>query len=99
MPLYGTNYIFSRPFFRLWVVWTFAWAWAAGLVITILPLWQGRQTLRLVISHIFSRGASSPESSPSDESEEDRKMSSEGDDEKKVGDGNALFPHVTVVPA
>ena len=48
MPLYGTGYVFSKPFFRFWVVWTFLWAWAAALIITLLPLWQGRHTLRFL---------------------------------------------------
>ncbi|PSR90574.1 hypothetical protein PHLCEN_2v4867 [Hermanssonia centrifuga] len=45
MPLYGTGYVFSKVFFRFWVVWTFLWAWSAALIITVLPLWQGRRTL------------------------------------------------------
>ena len=45
MPLYGTGYVFSKAFFRFWVIWTFLWAWVAALIITLLPLWQGRGTL------------------------------------------------------
>ena len=44
--MYGTRYIFSRNFFRGWVVVTFLIGWAASLVILIMPLWQGRQALR-----------------------------------------------------
>lgn len=96
MPLYGSRYVFSKPFFRLWVVWTFAWAWAAGLVITILPLWQGRQTLRLVFSHTFSHGTThSAPGSPVSDSEKARV--SEEDDEKKDGkEGD--FTRVSVMP-
>jgi hypothetical protein len=43
--MYGTRYIFSRGFFRAWVVVTFLIAWAASLTIIIMPLWQGRHTL------------------------------------------------------
>lgn len=98
MPLYGTNYIFSKPFFRLWVVWTFAWAWAAGLIITILPLWQGRRTLRLVVSHMFSRdtrGSRSPGSRSNDEGIGER--SSEEEDEKKIRNEDPLA-RVLVMP-
>ena len=43
--MYGTRYIFSRHFFRAWVVVTFLIGWAASLVILIMPLWQGRDVL------------------------------------------------------
>ena len=52
MPLYGTGYIFSKPFFRFWVVWTFLWAWTATLIITLLPLWQGRHTLQQLLKRL-----------------------------------------------
>ena len=44
--MYGTRYVFSRNFFRGWVVVTFLIGWAASLVILIMPLWQGRAALR-----------------------------------------------------
>ncbi|KAJ3521637.1 hypothetical protein NM688_g8991 [Phlebia brevispora] len=56
MPLYGTGYVFSKVFFRFWVVWTFLWAWAAALIITLLPLWQGRRTLRYIFVRMLGRG-------------------------------------------
>ena len=97
MPLYGSRYIFSKPFFRLWVVWTFAWAWAAGLVITILPLWQGRHTLRLVFSHMFSYSTSAlVPGSPTSGTEKHR--NSEEEDEKKDGKGGDLT-RVSIVSA
>lgn len=43
--MYGTHYIFSKPFFRFWVAVTFIIAWAASLVILLMPIWQGRQSL------------------------------------------------------
>ena len=98
MPLYGTRYIFSRPFFRLWVVWTFAWAWAAGLVITLLPLWQGRRTLWLMISHVLSSQAVSTDRSGSTE-ESAMRQSSEGVDEKKANsDVESATGNIAVVP-
>ncbi|KAK1083594.1 hypothetical protein LTR48_006156 [Friedmanniomyces endolithicus] len=47
MPMYGTNYIFSRGFFKFWVALTFLWAFGAAFTITIMPLVQGRKTIRL----------------------------------------------------
>lgn len=50
MPMYGTNYIFSKPFFTFWVAITFLWAWGAALVITVTPLVEGRKTIALFFS-------------------------------------------------
>ncbi|EKM50427.1 uncharacterized protein PHACADRAFT_104356 [Phanerochaete carnosa HHB-10118-sp] len=97
MPLYGTRYVFSRPFFRLWVVWTFAWAWAAGLIITLLPLWQGRRTLWLVASHIFSTEASVT-SLPSPAEGLVEQLGSEKNDEKAGSDVESAT-QVTILPS
>ncbi|GJE91143.1 sodium:solute symporter family protein [Phanerochaete sordida] len=93
MPLYGTRYVFSRPFFRLWVVWTFAWAWAAALIITLLPLWQGRRTLWLVMSYAFTRRSAVVEpSSPAE------RQGSEEIEEKKASSDAESAAQVMVVP-
>ncbi|MCJ1394875.1 hypothetical protein MMC18_007755 [Xylographa bjoerkii] len=52
LPMYGTRYIFSRGFFVAWVVVTFLIAWAASLVIVLMPLWQGRHTLKVFWKYI-----------------------------------------------
>ena len=49
----GTHYVFSLHFFRFWVAITFVAAWVATLTITIMPLWQGRHTLRLFVIYMF----------------------------------------------
>lgn len=88
MPLYGTGYVFSKVFFRFWVVWTFLWAWSAALIITVLPLWQGRRTLwhvarRMLGLHIDTdKGVGSTGGSESAETEV---VVVEADPEKKAG--------------
>lgn len=52
LPMYGTRYVFSQSFYRFWVVMTFIFAWVATLVILIMPIWQGRHTLRTFLSYI-----------------------------------------------
>ncbi|KAK0186755.1 hypothetical protein F5146DRAFT_1105398 [Armillaria mellea] len=42
LPMYFTNYVFSKGFFIFWVVTIFLWAFYAALTIGILPLWEGR---------------------------------------------------------
>ena len=57
LPMYFTHYIFSQHFFRGWVVITFLIAWLATLVILIMPLVQGRHTLRMFVHYVRgSRG-------------------------------------------
>ena len=43
IPMYGTGYVFSRGFFKGWIVIAFFWAFFAMIVIILLPLWEGRQ--------------------------------------------------------
>ncbi|KAK0347445.1 hypothetical protein LTR91_007252 [Friedmanniomyces endolithicus] len=47
LPMYGTKNIFSRGFFKFWVALTFLWAFGAAFTITIMPLVQGRKTIKL----------------------------------------------------
>ncbi|KAK5688343.1 hypothetical protein LTS10_000321 [Elasticomyces elasticus] len=47
MPMYGTRYVFSKNFFRFWVALTFLWAFGAAFTITIMPLVEGRSTIKL----------------------------------------------------
>ncbi|KAI0727414.1 Sodium:solute symporter family-domain-containing protein [Fomitopsis betulina] len=55
LPMYFTHYIFSKHFFRGWVAITFLIAWIATLVILIMPLYQGRHTLKTF--YHFVRGS------------------------------------------
>jgi len=55
LPMYGTHYIFSKPFYRFWVVLTFFFAWIAALVILIMPVWQGRHSLLLFWRYITGK--------------------------------------------
>lgn len=67
MPMYGTRYVFSRRFFRFWVVWTFAWAWVACLIILFLPIWQGRRSLALLSRKLLRVKAEDDGSQPESE--------------------------------
>jgi urea-proton symporter len=55
LSLYGTGYVFSRHFFTFWVVLTFLVAWSSALVILLLPVWQGRHTLKLFLWHAMGK--------------------------------------------
>ncbi|SCU86273.1 LADA_0D13498g1_1 [Lachancea dasiensis] len=46
MPMYGQNYIYSRRFFRGWVIIVMIWLLLAATIIIVLPVYQSRETLR-----------------------------------------------------
>lgn len=44
--------VFSRGFFKGWVVVLFLWAFYASMTITLLPIWEGRKSLKLFVIYI-----------------------------------------------
>lgn len=42
IPLYGTKYIFSKPFFRGYIIVTFLWVFFSVGVVTVYPIWESR---------------------------------------------------------
>lgn len=47
--MYAAKYEFSRPFFTGWVVVSIIWAFAALLIFTFLPLWDGRHLISKIV--------------------------------------------------
>lgn len=45
MPLFGSGYIWSEKGFLTWIVITMAWSFAAGIAISIYPLYESRTAL------------------------------------------------------
>ncbi|KAK8195238.1 putative sodium/proline symporter [Phyllosticta capitalensis] len=45
IPMYGSHYIFSKPFFRGWIVVVFLWAFFAAITITCYPIYEGRASI------------------------------------------------------
>jgi hypothetical protein len=77
MPMYGSDYIFSKPFFRFWVALTFIWAFGAALTITMMPLIEGRKTIAMFWRFVTGRRNALPRTegiprSSSEEAVEDR---------------------------
>lgn len=52
-PMYGTGYVFSKGFFKGWMVIVFLWAFFAASVITIFPVWEGRHSIKLLVLYLF----------------------------------------------
>jgi urea-proton symporter len=45
MPMYGSGYIFSKPFFTGWVVVGIIWIFCSLFAVGIFPVYEGRMTL------------------------------------------------------
>ncbi|KAF4535032.1 Urea active transporter protein [Lasiodiplodia theobromae] len=62
MPLYGSAYVFSKPFFTGWVVVGFIWLACSTACVGVFPLWQGRKTIArttgMLVKDVFGFGKS-----------------------------------------
>ncbi|TDZ32649.1 putative urea active transporter 1 [Colletotrichum spinosum] len=45
MPMYGSGYIFSKPFFTGWVVVGILWIFCSFFAVGLFPIYEGRKTL------------------------------------------------------
>lgn len=45
MPLYGTRYVFSKSFFRGYVIVMFIWSFLGAIIIILLPIWDARKAM------------------------------------------------------
>ena len=58
--LFGTGYVFSKPFFTGWVVVSFLWVWCSACICIVWPLWESRSALwricRGLIADMGTRG-------------------------------------------
>ncbi|KAK8164758.1 urea active transporter [Phyllosticta citrichinensis] len=61
MPMYGSHYVFSKPFFTGWVVVGILWLFCSMFCVGLYPLWEGRETmartLRLIWKDVVGHGA------------------------------------------
>lgn len=53
MPMYGSKYIFSKKFFRGWVVVLIIWLFLSGFCVCIYPLWEGREGIYTTCRGIY----------------------------------------------
>lgn len=45
MPMYGSGYVFSKPFFTGWVTVGIIWIFGSSGAVGIFPLWEGRHSI------------------------------------------------------
>ncbi|KAG6036939.1 hypothetical protein E4U41_005392 [Claviceps citrina] len=53
MPLYGSGYIFSKPFFTGWVAVGIIWIFGSFIAVGLYPVWESRRTLLRMASRIL----------------------------------------------
>jgi urea-proton symporter len=53
MPLYGTGYVFSEPFFTGWVVVGIIWLFFSLCCVGLFPLWEGRYSIARTFKAVF----------------------------------------------
>ncbi|KAI5961911.1 DUR3 [Candida pseudojiufengensis] len=53
MPMYGTSYIFSKPFFRGWIIVLFIWLFYTVFQVVLYPIWESRHTLSIIMKGIY----------------------------------------------
>ncbi|GAA5929752.1 hypothetical protein JCM1841_002636 [Sporobolomyces salmonicolor] len=92
-PLYGTGYIFSKPFFTGWVVVGCIWAFFSISAVGVLPLIESRHGIVDLARSVFGKGspaarprASTPPTPPSPDGTLDEDVYSKAlDDREKIG--------------
>lgn len=45
MPMYGSGYVFSKPFFTGWVTVGIIWIFGSSGAVGLFPLWEGRHSI------------------------------------------------------
>ncbi|KAK4183922.1 Sodium:solute symporter family-domain-containing protein [Podospora australis] len=53
MPMYGSGYIFSKPFFSGWVVIGIIWIFCSFIGVGLFPVFESRGTLARTAKHIY----------------------------------------------
>ncbi|RYP03595.1 hypothetical protein DL765_010446 [Monosporascus sp. GIB2] len=55
MPMYGSAYIFSKPFFTGWVVVGIIWLFGSSVAVGLFPLWEGRHSMIRVVRGMLGK--------------------------------------------
>ncbi len=53
MPMYGSGYIFSKPFFTGWVTVGIIWIFCSLGAVGLFPVFEGRKTLFATFKYIY----------------------------------------------
>jgi urea-proton symporter len=53
IPMYGSGYVFGKPFFTGWIVVTFIWGFFGAITITFVPLRESKDEISLFFRVLF----------------------------------------------
>lgn len=87
MPMYGTGYIFSKPFFTGWVTVGIIWIFCSFICVELYPIWESRATLVRVLTGIVT-GKAPPMVTMAIEGETSGDMTPEKDEKEDMRDGS-----------
>ncbi|KAJ3559679.1 hypothetical protein NM688_g203 [Phlebia brevispora] len=54
IPMFFSHYIFSLGFYKFWVACSIIWVGSSGIFCIILPLWESRNEMGIIVKGIFS---------------------------------------------
>ncbi|KAH9856095.1 Na+/solute symporter [Lenzites betulinus] len=57
LPMFFSEYVFSKGFYTFWVACTIIWAAMSGIFCMVLPLWESRTEMYAIVRGVFARGA------------------------------------------
>ncbi|KAG0315062.1 hypothetical protein BGZ99_007692 [Dissophora globulifera] len=60
LPMFFSNYVFSRGFYTGWVVLSIVWAICSAVAVTLYPLWESRAAIRQVFKGIYQYANQKP---------------------------------------
>lgn len=80
MPMYGQNYIYSKKFFKGWIIIIMIWLIVAATFVICYPIWESREVLKEIFKLMTGKTAakeSTPEviDSPATEDADDESVS------------------------
>ncbi|GBE87236.1 Urea active transporter [Sparassis crispa] len=52
LPMFFSHYVFSKPFYRFWVACTIIWVAMSGIFCIILPIWESRAEIAVILSGV-----------------------------------------------
>lgn len=53
LPMFGSQYVFSLPFFRGWVIVSIIWVFCSTFAVGLFPLWEARKDAVIVVRAIW----------------------------------------------
>ncbi|KAF8438524.1 hypothetical protein L210DRAFT_3404300, partial [Boletus edulis BED1] len=60
LPMFFSHYVFSRKFYTFWTACTIIWAFVSGTFCIILPLWESRKEMVMILKVAYCSSVGGP---------------------------------------